>query len=893
MLAVAWLLVHDAPAAQPNVVLILSDDQHWGDYAFMGHEHLRTPCLDRLASESLVFTRGYVPSSLCCPSLASIITGRYPHEHKIVGNDPPDSPEAPKGSRAAKESFEAGRERMTKHLEAWPTLPKLLGSHGYKSFQTGKWWQGSFKRGGFDEGMTAGQRHGDEGLAIGRKTMEPIYEFVKRCRAKEKPFFVWYAPLLPHDPHDPPADLVEHYESKTDSVHVARYWGNVERFDRTVGDLLEFLDREKLAEDTLVIYVTDNGWIQGVDKPWFAARSKLSPYDGGLRTPIMLRRPGTIPPAKSDAMASSLDILPTILTACDVPVPEGLPGLNLLDADKLAARKQLFGECYTHTEVDLDDPTKSLLWRWTVCRDGDHLWKLIEPVTARGGRDVTKWEGRKVDPADRARYERGEIELFDVATDPQETKNLAGDQPDVVSRLRASLDAWWKPQPESAADAGTVSDARGPAIPVHEVAFKGPAPIASPADRWPNWRGSGLDGVAAGEGYATAWQPPDAAGAPGKNILWRTGLPGLGASTPAVWGDAVVVTCGIDGKDAVICLDRAGKERWRRSLGAERPGKHKKATGANPSPVTDGTHVWVYFKSGELVCLKLADGEVVWKTNLQERFGEDTLWWDLGTSPVLTKKAVIVAVMQDGPSYLVAFDRTTGDVLWKRDRVLEAPKEAAQSYSTPLVLAGDAAKGEPAEMLVVLGADHVTAHDAADGHECWRVGGLNPEQNGFFRSIASPVAIGDFIIAPYARGGTITAIRRGGKGDVTASHVAWMRNDVGSDVPTPAAKDGQIVVCSDKGLVTGLDGATGKTLWDKELPKNRNTYSSSPVIADGHVILTREDGTTWVLAMPREGREPEVVGTGTLDEMTVATPVCVDSRIFLRTHDALWCIGSR
>ncbi len=893
-----------APATQaagPNVILILSDDQHWGDYAFMGHEHLRTPALDRLASESLVFRRGYVPSSLCCPSLASLITGRYPHEHLVVGNDPPDSPEAPKGSPAGKAAFDAGREAMTKHLEAWPTLPRILGEHGYKSFQTGKWWQGSFQRGGFDEGMTKGQRHGDEGLSIGRKSMEPIYDFVKRCRADEKPYFVWYAPMLPHDPHDPPAELVEHYSAKTDSIHVARYWGNVERFDDTVGDLLRFLDTEKLAEDTLVVYVTDNGWIQSVDKPWFAARSKLSPYDGGVRTPIMFRRPGTITPSPSDALASSLDILPTMLAACDVPVPEGLPGLNLLDADKVAARTQLFGECYTHTLVDLHDPTKSLLWRWTVCRDGKHLWKLIEPVTARSGREITKWEGRKVDPEDRARYERGEIDLFDVAVDPHEKKNLAGANPAIVTRLRASLDAWWNPQHGRASDAGGVSGVNNGTIPLHEVAHKKPATIEPPVDRvpaWPNWRGAGLDGVASGDGYVTEWQAAedDAGGADAhqQNIMWRVALPGLGASTPAVWGDAIVVTCGIDGKDAVISLDRDGKERWRQTLGTERPAKHKKATGANSSPVTDGTHVWVYFKSGELACLKLADGAVVWKTNLQERFGADTLWWDLGTSPVLTKKAIIVAVMQEGPSYLVAFDRATGEMLWKQDRMLDAPKEATQSYSTPLVLAGDASKGEPAELLVVLGADHVTAHDAADGREIWRVGGLNPTQDGFFRSIASPVAVADLIIAPYARGNSITAIRRGGKGDVTQSHVAWVRSDVGSDVPTPAAKDDRIVVCSDKGRVVSLDAATGKTLWEKELPKNRNAYSASPVIAQGRVIVTREDGVSYVIPLPRDGEgEPDILGTGSVEEMTVATPVCVDRRIFLRTHDALWCLGSR
>ena len=434
-----------AVAAPPNVVLILSDDQHWGDYGFMGHGQLRTPALDRLARESLVFSRGYVPSSLCCPSLASLITGRYPHEHKIVGNDPPDTPEAPRGSPAGRAAFEAGRERMNRHLEAWPMLPKLLGAHGYTSLQTGKWWQGDFRRGGFDFGMTKGQRHGDEGLAIGRQTMQPIHDFVRRCRGAGRPFFVWYAPMLPHDPHDPPQDLVEHYSSQTDSVHVARYWGNVERFDRTVGDLLDFLDAEKLAADTLVVYVTDNGWIQRPDAPRFAPRSKLSPYDGGLRTPLMLRRPGTIAPRRSEALASSLDIMPTVLATCGVPAPAGLPGVNLLDDAAVAARKQLFGECYTHTLVDLDDPAKSLMWRWTVRQDGDHIWKLIEPASAVAGLAFPKWEGRLVAPEDQARYERGEVELFDVAADPGETNNLTGERAGVVAELRASLDTWWKP----------------------------------------------------------------------------------------------------------------------------------------------------------------------------------------------------------------------------------------------------------------------------------------------------------------------------------------------------------------------------------------------------------------------------------------------------------------
>ncbi|MFM9059696.1 MAG: PQQ-binding-like beta-propeller repeat protein [Planctomycetaceae bacterium] len=412
-----------------------------------------------------------------------------------------------------------------------------------------------------------------------------------------------------------------------------------------------------------------------------------------------------------------------------------------------------------------------------------------------------------------------------------------------------------------------------------------PCPAAR-ADDWPAWRGPAGDGSAPGTGFVAAWSPDT-------NVVWRVKLPGLGASTPAVSGDRIVVTCSIDGHNAAICLDRSGAERWRRVLGAERAGKHKKATAANPSPVTDGTHVWVYFKSGELACLQLADGKEVWRTNLQERFGEDTLWWDLGTSPVLTKSAVVIAVMQTGPSYLVAFDKASGAMRWKQDRMLTAPEEAAQSYSTPLVLAGDASLGEPAELLVVLGADHVTAHDAADGRELWRVGGLNPSGDRFFRSIASPVAIGNLVVAPYARGGTLTAIRRGGTGDVTKTHVAWVRKDLGADVPTPAAHAGRLVVCTDKGAILGLDAATGGTRWSRELEKNRHAFSASPVLVDGHVIVTREDGASWTLRLPADGAEPDEAGRGTVEEMTVATPVCVDGRILLRTHDSLWCFGAR
>ena len=412
-----------------NVVLVISDDQHWGDYGFMGHPHLRTPHLDRLARESLVFPRGYVPASLCCPSLASIITGRYPHEHGIVGNDPPERAGLPKDSPAARALFEAGREAMVRRLEKWPTLPQVLARRGFASLQTGKWWQGHYSRGGFTAGMTRGDRHGDHGLAIGRDTMQPIYDFIATCRAADEPFFVWYAPMLPHDPHDPPAELIDHYTPVADSIHVARYWANVERFDRSVGALLDHLDRERLSGETMVVYLTDNGWIQDPGSPRYAPRSKQSPYDGGLRTPIMLRQPGAIASGTNGSLAAAIDIAPTVLAACDVRAPVGLPGIDLLDPRAVADRKQIFGECHAHTIVDLERPAAGLRWRWTI-RD---RWKLVLPTAAAATGPGVGSDGGIA------------AELFDVVADPDERRDLAAEFPTLVRELTRSVDAWWDP----------------------------------------------------------------------------------------------------------------------------------------------------------------------------------------------------------------------------------------------------------------------------------------------------------------------------------------------------------------------------------------------------------------------------------------------------------------
>lgn len=411
----APLVVAETP---PNVVMIISDDHAWTDYGFMGHPTIHTPNLDELAAESAVFTNGYVPASLCRPSLATLISGQYPHQHQITGNDPPAG---------------VDRREMLRYIRQMPTLPAILGEHGYVSFQTGKWWEGNYAEGGFTAGMTHGDpahggRHGDKGLAIGRKGLDPIWSFLDERQGQ--PFFLWYAPMLPHTPHNPPERLLKKYRSADRPIELARYYAMCEWFDETCGQLLTGLDERGLAENTLVVYVTDNGWIQrtpetDVPKGWkktYAPKSKRSPYDGGLRTPIMLRWPGHIEPARYETLVSSIDIAPTILAAVNIEPPESMHGLNLLEIianGGRSPRETLFGEVYSHDLAEIDNPAASLLYRW--CRQGD--WKLILPVD-----------------------HNQPPELYNLAEDPHETHNLAQKDPERVTRLRADLDRWWTPK---------------------------------------------------------------------------------------------------------------------------------------------------------------------------------------------------------------------------------------------------------------------------------------------------------------------------------------------------------------------------------------------------------------------------------------------------------------
>jgi uncharacterized sulfatase len=430
---------------RPNIVLIIAADQGAADYSFMGHPHIQTPHIDRLAAESLVFTRGYVTTSLCCPSLASIITGFYPHQHKITANDPPGPPDGDKDSRGSSPELTA---RWNAALDHLPTLPRLLATQGYLSFQTGKWWHGDFSRGGFTHGMTQGSRHGDAGLSIGREGLQPIYDFVADARRQQKPFLVWYAPFMPHTPHTPPDRLNQKHAAKASSPHIARYWAMCEWTDESCGELLVYLEREDLAKNTIVVYLADNGWVQSPDRAAFAPKNKTTPFDLGHRTPIMIRWPVHISPRRSDSLASSIDIMPTLLAAAGLSSPSALHGINLLDATAAQSRMYVFGECFTVRSQALDDPAANLLWRWVT--DGSR--RLILPRTCEGDAALQAIpRDSYLTPDLIATLTSAKPMLYDTQADPTEDNNLADRHPGIVAALHTELDRLWIPKTKSVA----------------------------------------------------------------------------------------------------------------------------------------------------------------------------------------------------------------------------------------------------------------------------------------------------------------------------------------------------------------------------------------------------------------------------------------------------------
>ncbi len=396
-----------------------------------------------------------------------------------------------------------------------------------------------------------------------------------------------------------------------------------------------------------------------------------------------------------------------------------------------------------------------------------------------------------------------------------------------------------------------------------------------PDQNWPRWRGPNDSGSAESGPIPSSWSDE-------ANIKWKVKLPGRGCSTPAVWNDYVLVTCPVDEQDALVALDWRGQTRWQTKVGTERSGKHRNGSGSNPSPVTDGKLVFVYYKSGNLACIDF-EGALLWKTNLQDRFAKDTLYWDLGTSPVLTKDNVVVAVMHKGESYLAAFDKQSGKLTWKVARNYDCPVEGDHSYATPLLVDRDGR-----QEIVVWGAEHLTGHAVEDGRVLWSCGGFNPEEKRNWVVVASAVIAKEVAIVPFGRGSHLAGVRLGKSGDLTDSNRLWTRDDTGAFIPTPVVHQGQIILLRDKGEVECIQPESGKSIWTGKLPKHRAKYYASPLVADGKLYAPREDG---VVVVARIDGKFEVLSENDMGQQVIASPVAVNGHLLIRGEEHLFCIS--
>ena len=418
LLAVALLSCSRGGDSRPNVVFLIGDDHGYPYYGFTGSSIVQTPTLDRLASEGALFHQGFSTSSVCRPSLFSLLTSRFPYDRRLYEEEVPESRQLVVGTPVAE----------------FGTLPGLLSRAGYATFQGGKHWEGPYAASGFTEGMSGAGPYdreramelsplatlaGGGGLALGRDTMEPVYDFVDRHL--DTPFFLWFAPMLPHAPMDPPEEYRRRYAGQELSSSAQVYYANITRFDSVVAELLDHLERRGVLEQTLVIYLSDNGLDQppGRQYPSFGGPSgKLSVRELGFRTPILVHWPERIRGGfTSEDLVSALDIGPTILDYAGIPIPDDWPGRSLrgaIERGEPVGRDVLIG---WQERERLAQPRRQILTRpffWAV---SDLRHYVFTPET-------------------------GEEQLFNRSASPYGAPDVSGEHLQATAAMRARVEAW-------------------------------------------------------------------------------------------------------------------------------------------------------------------------------------------------------------------------------------------------------------------------------------------------------------------------------------------------------------------------------------------------------------------------------------------------------------------
>jgi outer membrane protein assembly factor BamB len=434
--------------------------------------------------------------------------------------------------------------------------------------------------------------------------------------------------------------------------------------------------------------------------------------------------------------------------------------------------------------------------------------------------------------------------------------------------------------------------------------FSGPArtKASSSGSNWAQWRGPDSQGISNEKNLPTEWSET-------KNVLWKTPLPGLGFSSPIIWDKKVFLTTAIEGGPApadhkpakhmlgdkefshpdwtgsdkihtfkVFCLDRdTGKVVWERTSyeGPVYDYRHRRGTYAAPTPVTDGKNVYVYFGSEGFYCYDFA-GKLVWKKSLG---GIATMGMGVGTSPVLYENLVILLCDQefDGTlSFMTALDKKTGNEVWRVKRPVQS------SWATPVIVRTP----ERAEM-VVSGNEFLISYDPATGKELWRATGLHSH------AIATPVVgHGLVILSSGFPSKTIVAIRLGGSGNLDGTdRIVWRYNKGTSYVPSPILYGDYVYLMSDAGILTCLNAKTGEVVYEGgRVPIATKFYGASPVAFDGKILLTCDDGDTFVI---KAGPKHEVLATNSIGEPSRTSIAIADGKLFLRGEKSLFCIANK
>lgn len=411
----------------------------------------------------------------------------------------------------------------------------------------------------------------------------------------------------------------------------------------------------------------------------------------------------------------------------------------------------------------------------------------------------------------------------------------------------------------------------------------------SPArsENWPAWRGPRGDSTSRETGLPTAWSAE-------RGVVWCTELPPWGTSTPAIWGDSVFVTTQHEQDLLVLKLDRrTGAIQWTQKVGqspTERSGPkrekqkfHQLHNLASPSPVTDGRLVVVHFGNGDLAAYDFA-GALRWRRNLQTDYGTYTIWWGHANSPVLCDGLVISACMQDSladladkpaVSYLVAHDIETGKERWRSSRMTGAPAEEADAYTTPLLVESD---GE--RQLLVMGANQLDAYDPRTGNQLWFLTGL---VGG--RTVTGPTPGRGLVYVTRGMRGPLLAVKLGGRGERTASDIAWKHEKGTPDTPCTVVWDDLLFAVTDDGIARAFDASTGRLHWTQRLPGD---YKASPLAAEGRIYFLNTAGLCTVTSA---SSRYEKLAENQLPDATLASPAAAGGHLFIRGRQALYCLG--